>query len=188
MGYEDALIAVICHDLITPFNAISIGVEAFELSHDWSLLESIKESSANANSILCFIRELYSVKSDDFSYSVTSLNQTVSKFLEFHHISLKMHSNSENVIQPIGKIAIYNAAIAKGILPMGGEISINTNCNNRKISTTYSGEKVVPPNIENTNNDYRNVMLVGLLKFLNEFKFTITIEKEESHLIITAQG
>ena len=45
MQFENALVARVCHDLITPFNAINLGVEAFEATQDAIMLETIKEST-----------------------------------------------------------------------------------------------------------------------------------------------
>ena len=52
MQSEAAVIARICHDLITPFNAINLGLEAFEMSRDESLLASLRESVDKANVII----------------------------------------------------------------------------------------------------------------------------------------
>ena len=57
MQSEAAVIARICHDLITPFNAINLGLEAFEMSRDESLLASLRESVDKANVIMKFMRD-----------------------------------------------------------------------------------------------------------------------------------
>ena len=59
MQPEAALAARICHDLITPLNAINLGLESLEISNDAVILEGIKESTTKANIILKYIREIF---------------------------------------------------------------------------------------------------------------------------------
>jgi hypothetical protein len=104
MSTESMLIARICHDLITPFNAINLGMEAFEMSSDMSLIEDIRKSSTKANAILKFTRELFSEKSDAFCYSADSLKHLVADMLGICCISYVLESDIGNIPNVAGKI------------------------------------------------------------------------------------
>ena len=45
MAVDNVLILRVCHDLITPFNAINLGLDAFEITEDRGILHDIKESA-----------------------------------------------------------------------------------------------------------------------------------------------
>lgn len=183
--FENALIMRICHDLITPFNAISLGMEAFDMSGDKSLLNDVKESITKANIILKFIRELYSTKSNTFCYSLLALRQFVASFLEKYSIKFELRADSENIPNIAGKIIMYNAIMTKEIMPLGGTVNIKINDNFCEIITVCSGNSIADPAFDiNDKPNYKNVMRFCLLKLLKESNFKITAYQEESKTII----
>ncbi|MDR1982987.1 MAG: hypothetical protein LBQ08_04300 [Holosporaceae bacterium] len=185
---ENALIARICHDMITPLNAISLGFEAFETSGDKSLFNGIKESIDKANIILTFVRELYSEKSNTFCYSLKSLNQLVADFLEKYNISFELASGFENIPNIAGKIIMYNAVVAKEIMPFGGIVNAKIDDNSAEIVTVCLGKNVSIPNLNmDVELNSRNIMHVNLLQLLKESGFRIIAYQEESQVIIREQ-
>ncbi|MDR2157974.1 MAG: hypothetical protein LBO02_01510 [Holosporaceae bacterium] len=185
---ENALIARICHDLIAPCNAINLGVEAFEVSGDKSLLPGIRESVDKANVLLKFIRELYSKKSDSFFYSFKSLQQLTSDFLKKYNISFFLKSDFENIPNIAGKIIMYNAVVAKEIMPFGGTVQMKIEDESHEIVTICIGKGVSIPNLSlNDELNHKNVMRAGLLKLLKESGFKAIAYQEESDIIIREQ-
>ncbi|MDR0753551.1 MAG: hypothetical protein LBE95_02710 [Holosporaceae bacterium] len=188
MRLENALIARVCHDLITPLNALSLGIEAFETSGDKSLVGDLKESVGKANAILKFIRELYSTKSNAFCYSLPSLKQLAANFLEKYNISFELESDFENIPCIAGKIVIYNAAIAKEIMPFGGTIGAKIDDASSEITTICYGDGIAPFNLNiDKELNHKNIMRFCLLTLLEESGFRITVRQEESRVIIREQ-
>ncbi|MDR0678246.1 MAG: hypothetical protein LBF44_01765 [Holosporaceae bacterium] len=185
---ENALIARICHDMITPINAISLGFEAFEISGDRSLFKEIRESADKANVILKFIRELYSEKSNAFCYSLQSLNQLIIDFLKKYNISFQLTSSLENIPNIAGKIIMYNAIVTKEIMPFGGAVNAKIDDNSAEILTICHGKNVSLPNLS-TDCEFnsKNIMRISLLQLLKESGFKIIAYREESQLIIREQ-
>ena len=144
MKLENALIARLCHDLITPFNAISLGLEAFEYTNDLSLLENVKESSSRANSILKLVRDLCG--SDDRDFSVSSLKELLSNFLAASKIQSELVSANPTVQSVAGKIAICHAWIARDSLPRGGIVTQHFSPD--KINVVCRGNAVNPPQFD----------------------------------------
>ncbi|MDR1560806.1 MAG: hypothetical protein LBS23_00405 [Holosporaceae bacterium] len=185
MQQEEALIARICHDLITPFNAINLGIETYEESKDISLLEDIKTSVEKANSLLKFMRELYSIKYEVFFYSVISLNKLISDLLKNYNIKCDLESDIENISRTIGKIVMYNAIIAREIMPFGGNVVAKINNTSKEITTICSGNKLLEIDINASNEpDHKNIIRHNLAKFLEKIGAQATITKQESNVII----
>jgi hypothetical protein len=188
MQSENALIARICHDLITPFNAINLGVEAFDMSGDKSLLNGIRESVDKANVILKFMRELYSAKSNSFCYSLMSLRQLTADFLKKYDMSFDLKSDFESIPSVAGKIVMYNALIAKEIMPFGGSVVVKIDDNASEIITMCVGKGAAVPNFNLENElNHKNVMRFSLLKLLEESRFKIIAYQEGSQVIIREQ-
>ncbi|MDR0555529.1 MAG: hypothetical protein LBG20_00755 [Holosporaceae bacterium] len=184
----NTLIMRICHDLITPFNAINLGIEAFKMSGDSILLNEIKASVDKANSILKFIRELYSVKPNSFCHPISSLSHLVADFLEKHGIFFSLNSDLENIPHSAARIVMYNAIIAKEAMPFGGEVSVSINDNAGEIVTICSGKNMTVPNLNMEGNEnHKNVMRISLLRLLDELKFRTIVYQEEAKLIIHEQ-
>jgi hypothetical protein len=185
---ESALVARICHDVITPINAISLGFEALEVPEDEALFKEIRESADKANSILKFIRELYSEKSNSFCYSPQSLNQLISDFLKRYNISFQLTSSLENIPNIAGKIIMYNALVTKEIMPMGGSVNSEIDDNSAEILTICQGKNVSLPNFSmDCELNSKNIMRIGLLQLLKESGFKIIAYREESQLVIREQ-
>ncbi|MDR2107181.1 MAG: hypothetical protein LBO73_01515 [Holosporaceae bacterium] len=178
---ENALAARICHDLITPFNALNLGLEALEISGDTSLLKEIRGSVNKAGAVLKFMRELYSEKSDAFCYSLKSLTQTVTDFAEKYGISFKLRSDLENIPHIAGKIVMHNAITAKEIMPFGGFVDIKIDDVSGEIVMTCDGKNVALPNIDagRTEANSRNIMTVAWLELLETAGFKATTCREE---------
>ncbi|MDR2646271.1 MAG: hypothetical protein LBC04_03815 [Holosporaceae bacterium] len=181
----NALITRICHDIITPLSAISLGLEA--LSEDKYLLQEIKEGLDNANAFIKFIRELFSTKSSTFCYSQSSLQQLVANFLEKHRIQFELKSDFQNIPSIAGKIIMYNAIIAKEIIPFGGTVITKIIDDSGETTTTYAGNNTIPCFSTDQEADHKNIMRLCLLKLLAESGLKITIHQEDSKVIIHEQ-
>ncbi|MDR0968392.1 MAG: hypothetical protein LBL99_02010 [Holosporaceae bacterium] len=186
---ENALISRVCHDLITPFNAINLGVEAFDMSGDKSLLDGVKESVDKANVILKFMRELYSVKSNSYCYSLMSLKQLIADFLKRYGVSFDLTSDFENIPNVAGKIVMYNAIVAKEILPFGGAAAVKIDDRANEIVTTCIGKGVSVPSFDAADGElsHKNVMRFCLLQLLEEAGFKIIAYQEGSQVVLREQ-
>lgn len=184
MRNESALIARVCHDLITPFNAINLGLEAFEMSRDESLLRSIRESVDKANSVMKFTRELFSDRSETFCYSAFSLKQLVSDFLRFHNSSFELESDMENIASIAGKIIMHMAVVAKEIMPFGGVVSTKIDDELGEIVTKCSGRSISTPEMSfNGEVNHKNIIRYSLMTLLKKSEFKLTIHHEGSDVI-----
>ena len=125
MQPEAALAARICHDLITPLNAINLGLESLEISNDAVILEGIKESTTKANIILKYIREIFSEHDENFNYSMLGLKKIISEYLGSYKISFKLDSNVEGIAEIFGKLILFTCIIAKSNMPFGGSVVCN---------------------------------------------------------------
>ncbi|MDR1551259.1 MAG: hypothetical protein LBS14_01085 [Holosporaceae bacterium] len=185
---ESALVVRICHDLITPFNAINLGIEAFDASGDRLLLNEIKASVDKANAVLKFMRELYSIKSDSFCYSLVSLTHLVSAFLKKYNISFVLTSDFDSIPHIAAKIVMYNSLLAKDIMPLGGDVNVKIDDEVGEIVTVCSGKNLSVPNLNVEEElNYRNVLRISLLRLLEEAKFKVIAYQNDSKLIIREQ-
>ncbi len=173
--------ARICHDLITPFNAINLGLEAYEMSKDESLLACVKESTSKANIILKFMRELFSFKEEGFVYSSRSLGQTIREFGSLYNIDFDLHFCSENISYVSGRISLYNVIMLKEVMPSGGKAFEKITEDGSSITVTYQGNNISLVESECTEVlNHRNVLRHSFLKFLKEHKFLFSCEKVDS--------
>jgi hypothetical protein len=184
MSAENMLIARICHDLITPFNAINLGLEAFEMSSDMSLIEDIRKSSLKANVTLKFIRELFSEKSDGFCYSIDSLKYVVADMLSICSISYTLESDIRNIPNVAGKIIMFTAIVAKEIMPFGGTVTANLSNVSGKIVTRCSGKSVSIPSTLIDELSHRNIIRYYLIKLLHKSGFEMTSYQEGMSVVI----
>jgi len=184
---ENALIARVCHDLITPFNAINLGIEAFIMSEDRILLDEVKKSVDKANGILKFIRELYTNRSSDSCYPIIALKKMISDFLQKYNILPELQSEFENIPNIVGKIIMYNAILAKEIMPFGGKVRIKIDNNSNEIATVCSGRNIALPDMNIEELNHKNVMRFKLLQLLKELKFEVTTYREDDQVIIREQ-
>jgi len=180
---EDALIARVCHDLITPCNAISLGIEAYEFSEDKSLLSSIKESAGKANTILKFVRELFITRDPDYSYPVSFLSKLASEFLETYNIRVNFTTNCQNFDPSLSRIILFNSTILKELMPMGGKAQFNIS--NECVSIIYSGNSIGKlDTVLPTELTYKNIFRFKLLELLKTSGFSVnfSMEKGEGHI------
>ncbi len=181
MVVENTLVARICHDLITPLNAVNLGIEAFEASHDEELLAMIKESIAKANTIMKFIREVFANHAESFCYSSLSLNQTIAEFLKFYGINFDLKSDTEEIVNVVGKIVMYLAEISKEIMPYGGTVSAQICDTDETITVTCCGKDVSVPDMSaDQEMTHKNVFRHILLQQLNEIGMKLTASSEEN--------
>ena len=186
MQTENVLIARVCHDLITPCNAINLGIEAYEMSEDRSLLSCIKDSASKANVILKFVRELFLSKDDDFLYSVNFLKNLISEYLEIYNIGCNFVTDESNLNYLLGRVVLYNSAVMKELMPMGGRVMFNISKD--YVNIVYSGNNVVeldtflPQEL-----GYRNIIRFKLLELLKTSGFSIisSMEKGEGKIVET---
>ena len=178
MHNESAVIARICHDLITPFNAINLGLEAFEMSRDESLLESLKESVNKANVTLKFMRELFSDRPDTFCYSSSSLEKDVAEYLGFCNVRFSLKSDMEQIACIAGKIVMYTGVISKETLPFGGMLNITIDNEKSEINAEFCGKNAVIPKINEEKEEeinYKSIMRCELKKLLVKSGFGTSI-------------
>ncbi|MBO6055715.1 MAG: hypothetical protein J6P84_01890 [Alphaproteobacteria bacterium] len=172
MQTENVLIARICHDLITPCNAINLGLEAYEMSEDKGLLSCIRDSASKANVILKFMRELFLSKEEEYMYPASFIQKLISEFLRIYNISCNFVTNNKDLPCSLGQVILYDSAIMKEIMPMGGKVMFNVS--NDYINIVYSGDGIIqldtfPPE-ELT---YKNVLRFKLLEQLRDSGFSV---------------
>jgi hypothetical protein len=182
---ENALVARICHDLIAPFNALNLGLEALEMSGDTSLLKEIRKSVNKAGAVLKFMRELYSEKSDTFCYSLKALKQTVTDLLEKYNISFDLISDFENIPHIAGKIVMFNAIMAKELMPFGGIVDVKIDDDSNEIIMTCDGRNVALPDINSGREaTSRNIMSIVWLELLETSGFRATTYRDGTKTVI----
>ncbi len=168
MPLENVLVARICHDLITPCNAISLGLDAFQSSNDKQMLSYVKEGVDKANTILKFTRELFSKKSDDFLYQARSLNDNISVFAKTYNIEASLSADTESISCKIGQSTLFFTAILRDLIPYGGKASFFVDSNSLKL--VYSGQNIVAFKLFDSSQELtsRNVLLFKLSELLSE--------------------
>jgi len=173
MQTENVLIARICHDLITPCNAINLGLEAYEMSEDKGLLSCIRDSASKANVILKFMRELFLNKEEGYLYPASFIQKLSSEFLRTYNIDCNFVTNDKDIPCSLGQIVLYDSAIMKEIMPMGGKAMFNVS--NDYINIVYTGDGIVefdtflPQELT-----YKNVLRFKLLEQLHNSGFSVT--------------
>ncbi len=183
MQFENALVARICHDLITPFNAINLGVEAFEATKDDLMFETIKESTAKANAILKFMRELFSSKGDDFYYTKTSLQTCAAEFLSGYKIAFNLQTEMNEIPAMFGKVVLYFAAICKDLMPFGGDATVTLQ--DSAITCECHGKNMKTPDINlETELTHKTVIQHSLLKQLTQLNCKLLASQEENKIVI----
>ncbi|MDR2068050.1 MAG: hypothetical protein LBP41_03625, partial [Holosporaceae bacterium] len=176
MRLENALIARICHDLITPFNAINLGIEAYEASGDASLLLHMKESAAKANTILKFMREMYSEKSDAFRHSLISLNSLIADFLRNSGLLVDLKFDGDDIPHVIAQVILHNVAVAKESMPFGGTIRCHISKDFSEITLSCVGKDISAPDLNLCSEpNHKNVMLHNLMRLLGENGWQLNI-------------
>lgn len=184
MQTENVLIARICHDLITPCNAINLGIEAYEMSDDKGMLMCIKDSASKANVLLKFMRELFMKKCDSYVYSIDFLHKLVSEFLGVYGIGCDFVADCDNLDHLLSRIILCNSAIMKELMPMGGKVvfNVDSNC----INIVYSGNGVIELDTSVPQElTYKNVLRFKLLEQLriNGFSVISSVESGEGKII-----
>jgi hypothetical protein len=176
MQQKSALIARICHDLITPFNAISLGIEAYETSGDVSLLGRVKESAHRANIVLKFMREMYSEKSETFRHSFASLNALISEFLGDRSITIDLELSGNDIPHGVAQIMMHNIMVAKESMPFGGAMHGLVSKDFSEITLSYAGRDISVPDLNLCNEpNHKNIMLYNLMKILKENKWELNV-------------
>lgn len=183
-SYENILVARICHDLITPCNAVNLGLEAYEMSHDESMFSCVKEGIGKANTILTFIRELFSNKNQDFIYSKLSIERVISDFLKIYNIEVLLQCVEENISYPLGSIILYVVAVMKEVMPFGGKTDISFTNNSLKIN--YVGTEIRVLDVEFPEElTYKNILRFKLLEKLRDLNFSVeSFVSEDQGLVL----
>jgi hypothetical protein len=183
---ENALIARVCHDLITPFNAISLGMEAFALSKDDDLLVNLQHSINHANVMLKFIRELFSIKSEEFCYINASLGQIVADFLRCYNISFDLQSDFDSIPSIAAKIIMYTAVVMKEIMPYGGKVVTSIDDGSSAIATRGSGRDISIPEMGTTATElnHKNILRHHLMKLLEAYGFEQKVIQDGADVVL----
>jgi hypothetical protein len=117
-----------------------------------------------------------------------SLKHLVADFLKRYGVSFNLTSDFENIPNVAGKIIMYDAIVAKEILPFGGEASVKIDDNSNEIVATYSGKGVSVPSFDADGEiNHKNVMRACLLRLLQEAGFKIIAYQEGSRVILREQ-
>ena len=186
MQSEAAVIARICHDLITPFNAINLGLEAFEMSRDESLLASLRESVDKANVIMKFMRELFSDRTQTFCHSALSLKQLVAEYLKFYNINFDLVSDMESVASIAGKIIMYMAIVAKEISPFGGNVFVKIDNEKSEINTRCSGRNIAVPQMSlDEELNHKSIIRHKFLQLLQDSGFELNVYADGSDVVFS---
>ena len=184
MQTENVLIARICHDLITPCNAINLGIEAYEMSEDQSLLTCIKESASKANVILKFFREVFQEREATYLYPVSFLLNLLTEFLRIYNIEFSLMTSESQLVSSVGMLILYDAVIMKEVMPLGGKAMFNVR--NDHVNIIYTGEGIVQfdTNEPETLN-YKNILRFKLLKQAKEYGFNVTsaLDQKEGRIL-----
>ncbi|MDR2766334.1 MAG: hypothetical protein LBB63_02625 [Holosporaceae bacterium] len=189
MRSEDALMARVCHDLIGPLNAVSIGVEAYRASTDASLLEGITQSVWRANALLRFMRELHSEKSASFRHTIPSLQKLIADFLASGGIDFDLTADAADIQDVFGKIMMYSTLVAKEIMPFGGVVTGNVICGDREVSVHCNGPSITVPEMnQNATPDHRNIFRLSLLQVLEKNHMSITAFSADQGVAIVAKS
>lgn len=135
-----AVVSRICHDLIGHVSAISIGIEAFELSGDQMMLKSISDSSAKASWFLSMMRMMFS---QSVAMNANEIIHIVKSFLEGYKIYANVSVGHYQLDNDVGKLFIYSAYMIKSILPKGGSVSIDVGMPDSVLSANMAGQFIV---------------------------------------------
>lgn len=184
MQTENVLIARICHDLITPCNAINLGIEAYEMSEDQSLLACVKESASKANILLKFFREVFLERDNEYLYSVNFLQDLLVEFLSIYNVEFSLITNENQIAYSLGKLLLYDAVVMKEVMPFGGKTMFNIR--NDHVNIIYTGDGIIQFDTKEPDSlNYKNVLRFKLLKHANECGFTITsaLDQKEGRIL-----
>lgn len=186
MKARSALITKLCHDLITPFNGISLGLEAYDACKDQSLLDNVRDSVNKANTLLKFFRELYSVKSDSFCSSISALQESISEYLSMFKISFLFRSDIDNIPFVACKVIMYTAIIMKENMPFGGSILCSIDNGSGAILSIGEGKNVTVPSTPSASDiNHKNILLYELCCILQDLGFEFDAKIDDGCLIIS---
>lgn len=180
---EDILVLRICHDLITPFNAISLGLDTFEISPDPAIVKDIRESVDKANVILKYTRSIFS-NDEKTTVPLLVTKSQLSDFVGRYRITLKIDSAVPEISGVLNKILLLNGILAKEILPMGGETSIEIG-DNGTIVMQCRGAHLVEPSFtfdENSIN-YRGIVRYYLKCYLEQNQYITKVDRINDNVI-----
>jgi hypothetical protein len=190
---DGILVSRICHDLITPLNAISLGIELLD---DQAILDSVKESSQKATALAVFFRELFSEKPAGFSYSPFSIEKAISDFLKFYGICFVLKSDESHISNISGKIIMYMSLISKEILSFGGNIAVNisgdknfdmrSQDSDSEIVAMITGKGAIAPDmaISADNVNYKNIIRYNFMKLLENASSKLDVYQKENSVIL----
>lgn len=183
---DRTLILRLCHDLITPCNAITLGIDAYESDGDASFLPYIKDSVLQANALLEFLRELFSQKNENFIYNEKSLNTLIANVLKRYHINFHLTSDDSSIPYILGYFSLYSGIILKEVMPMGGDAQCTIFVSQNLIRTEYSGRDIrLPETISADAVVYKNVFEFVLFKELTENRYTPMANFSDDNAVFT---
>lgn len=182
---EKVLMARICHDLITPVNAIGLGLDAFEMSRDTSMLAEVRNGLGKAGGILVFLRELFSTANIDTGYIAKSLQTQIKKFLVHYNVAFELYSQTEELPYAIGQIIMYAALIAKEVAPYGGKIYAKIA--EQEISFTYTGQHLNAVDFCEDKLSYKNIFRAKMKEIFDMADATIYTDKKDDSFTISAK-
>ena len=183
---DRTLILRLCHDLITPCNAITLGIDAYESDGDVSFLPYIKDSVLQANALLEFLRELFSQKSESFFYNEKSLNTLISNLLKRYHINFQLTSDEASIPYILGYFSLYSGVILKEVMPMGGDAQCTIFASQNLVKMEYSGRDVrLPESVSENAVTYKNVFEFVLFRELTANRFISDANFSDGKVVFT---
>lgn len=182
---EKVLMARVCHDLITPVNAIGLGLDAFEMSGDTGMLAEVRNGLSKASGILIFLRELFSTANVDTGYTAKNLQIQVEKFLVHYNVAFELYSQIEDLPYAIGQIIMYAALIAKEVAPYGGKIY--TKITEQEASFVYAGQHLNAVDFSEEKLSYKNIFRIKMKEIFDMAGATIYTDKSDDNFTISAK-
>lgn len=182
MNVDDVLILRICHDLITPFNAISLGLDAFDIAEESVIIDDIRTSVNKANSILKYVRELFS---ENKTTNVLAEQALLSDFLDKYKISVRINSQISEIPGTVNKILMLNGIIAKEIMPLGGQAKIEVDYMGTVVMQCRGAHLVDPSFIFKSEDiSYREIIRYYLKQFLDKNQYIIKVDHVDDVVIL----
>lgn len=182
MDVDNVLILRICHDLITPFNAISLGLDTFDIAEEDSIMDDVRASVDKANSILKYVRELFS---DDKSTSIVAGRALLSDFMDKYKITVTVDSQSAEIPATISKILMLNGIIAKEIMPFGGQTKIEVDNMGTIVMRCYGSHLLEPSFVFNSGSvSYREVIRYYLKQLLDKNHYIVKVDRVDDAVIL----
>lgn len=169
------LFAKIFHDLVSPLNTISLGIDSLDGAQDNAILACVKDSTKNVLSLV-----------ETFRFCLSNTNQECSKF-EFEHLlknireNIKLVTSNEMVNTKIAQMICLMMFTISSMIPKSEMIICDVNCSeHRYVFYIKLGKNLVTiPDLKISENTARNILWNIALKYAQVCGLKLWIEKNE---------